>query len=182
MYCTWPGSTRMETNMHTYMYHIPQSGKEGWWGAWDLLVPCALPRPRRLPCAWPPPLLPVCVIAMFKPFLTSSYGLLCLRMLTHAHVHGDDLLCKCEAFVFVPNLSIDLVHFICIRKCVWLHVNVCVCVLHVCVIPYIQSDKGRVEAPCSRREATRMTTNTVRIKTASKITDYVGPPQNRDST
>jgi hypothetical protein len=24
---------------------------------------------------------------MFRPFLTSSYGLLCLRMLTHAHVH-----------------------------------------------------------------------------------------------
>ena len=48
------------------------------------------------------------------------------------------------------------------------------CVLHVGVIPYIQSDKGRVEAPCSKHEATRMATNTVRIKTASKLTDYVG--------
>jgi len=131
MYCTWPGSTRMETNMHTYMYHISQSGKEGWWGAWDLLVPCALPRPRRLPCAWPPPLLPVCVIAMFKPFLTSSYGLLCLRMLTHAHVHGDDLLCECEAFVLVPNLFIDLFLLVCTCICIKLHV--CVWVLHLYV-------------------------------------------------
>ena len=141
----------MDTNMRTYMYHISQSGKEGWWGAWDLLVPCALPRPRRLPCAWPPPLLPVCVIAMFKPFLTSSYGLLCLRMLTHAHVHGDDLLCECEACVLVPNLSIDLFLLVCTCICIKLHV--CVWVLHL----YVSSHRPHTW-PGSIRMATNMHT------------------------
>ncbi len=78
--------------------HISQSGKEGGWGAADLLVPCALPRPRRLPCAWPlplpcalprprrlpedwPPPLPVCASTNFRHALVSSAS----SVLTHVY-------------------------------------------------------------------------------------------------
>ncbi len=71
------GGGWMDTNMHTYIYHITQSGKEGGWVAGNLLVPSCASAPvptqhrlRRVPSL---PrrvlLLPVWESRMFRHFL-----------------------------------------------------------------------------------------------------------------
>ena len=91
----------MDTNMHTHIYHITQSGKEGGRGAGDLLVPSS--------CAFAP--------APAHHRLRKVPGLPRRALLPPKYIHECMHVCVCVCFFFLGMC-------VCLGMCLGVYANV----------------------------------------------------------